>query len=100
MKLKFNSLPIYEQKQNEVRDSKISLVEEHTSRDAAIQNEIRKTHSLSEELSIIRKEIFILRTALDLPDDEFTDFYKTVEEAKKYVKEQNNTDYSTTKEDE
>ena len=40
--VKFNSLPISERRQNEIRDARISLIKESRSRDEQIQNEIKK----------------------------------------------------------
>lgn len=57
-------MPISERRQNEIRDARISLVKESRSRDEAIQNEIRKKYSLSEEIAILRKEVSELKTAL------------------------------------
>lgn len=94
LKVKYNSFPLYEKRQNETRDAKLSLVEEHASRDQAIQNEIRKDYSLSQELSILRKEIFYLHNLINdtnaatKESNEFLQYYDTVEACKEKVKEQ------------
>lgn len=95
--VRYNSLPIAEQRKREVQDAKLSLVEEHTSIDEAIQTEIRKKYSLSQEVSLLRKEVFELKSALAALMDtepmstenstEFNAYNEYVEKCKKTVKE-------------
>lgn len=94
--VKFNSLPISERRQNEIRDARISLVKESKSRDEQIQNEIRKKYSLSEEIAILRKAVSELKTvltellqmeALDSENStEFDVYNEYVEECKSKIK--------------
>ena len=94
--VKFNSLPISERRQNEIRDARISLVKEARSRDEQIQNEIRKKYSLSEEVAILRKEVSELKAALielvqiealaSENSTEFDTYNKYVEECKAKIK--------------
>lgn len=101
MNVKYNSLPICEQRRNAVRDARISLVKEHKSRDEAIQNEIRKEYSLSEEVAILRKEVKELKEALTellqietLTDNatEFDVYNDYVEGCKAKIKEEEGLD--------
>lgn len=94
--VKFNSLPISERRQNEIRDARISLIKESRSRDEQIQNEIRKKYSLSEEIAILRKAVSELKTvltellqieALDSENStEFDTYNKYVEKCKAKIK--------------
>ncbi len=89
-------MSISERRQNEIRDARISLVKESRSRDEQIQNEIRKKHSLSEEVAILRKEVSELKTALiellqietldSENSTEFDTYNKYVEECKAKIK--------------
>ena len=95
--VRYNSLPIAEQRKAEVQAAKLSLVEEHTPIDEAIQTEIRKEYSLSQEISLLRKEVFGLKSALAALMDtepmstenstEFNAYNEYVEKCKKTVKE-------------
>lgn len=98
--VQLSSLPILERRKNDVRDAKISLIAEHKSRDALIQDEIRQKYSLSEEIAMLRKEIDVLRDAImqllqidtlgsDV-SDEFTAYSQYVEHCKSIVSEQEN----------
>ena len=98
--VRLSSLPILERRKNDVRDAKISLIAEHKSRDALIQDEIRQKYSLSEEIAMLRKEIDVLRDAImqllqidtlgsDV-SDEFTAYSQYVEQCKSIVSEQEN----------
>lgn len=95
-------MPICEQRKNEVRDAKISLVEEHKSRDEQIQNKIREKYSMSEEIAILRKETKELKEALKealqvetLSENttEFDTYNEYVEECKKAVKDTEDMHY-------
>lgn len=96
--MRLSSLSILERRKNDVRDAKISLIAEHKSRDALIQDEIRQKYSLSEEIAMLRKEIDVLRDAImqllqidtlesDV-SDEFTTYSQYVEHCKSIVSEQ------------
>ena len=94
-------MPLCERRRNEVRDARISLVKEHKSRDEAIQNEIRKKYSLSEEIALLRKEVKKLKESLSellqietLTDNamEFDDYNAYVEECKIKIKEEGELD--------
>lgn len=75
----------------------MSLVEEHSSFDEAVQNEIRKEYSLSQEVAILRKEVCELKAAIlellqiekmDTENStEFDEYHSYVENCKKSVKE-------------
>ena len=95
--VRFSSLPIAEQRKLEIQAAKISLVAEHNSLDEAIQNEIRKEYSLSQEVSLLRKEVSELKEAvLELlqiekmdtcNSAEFDEYNDYVESCKETVKE-------------
>lgn len=51
-------------REDQTRDAKISLVEEHSSNDEQIQQLIREKYSLSQELSLLRKEVATLTDML------------------------------------
>ena len=96
--VRLNSSPISERRKNDVRDAKISLIAEHRSRDEQIQAEIRKQYSLSEEISLLRKEIDVLHNAIvqllqidslgtDI-SEEFAAYSQYVEHCKNMVQEQ------------
>ena len=96
-RVKYNSLPISEKRLNDVRDAKISLVQEHESRDEEIQNKIRERYSLSQEVAILRKQVQELTKAMmemlqiETMDSEnsteFEEYNAYVEECKVKVKE-------------
>lgn len=89
-------MPISERRRNEIRDARIKLIKESRSRDEAIQNEIRKKYSLSEEIAILRKEVSELKVALiellqmetlnSENSTEFDEYNKYVEECKSKIK--------------
>lgn len=95
--VKYSSLPIAEQRKLEIQAAKVSLVEEHSSLDESIQNEIRKQYSLSQEVSLLRKEVFELKAAIKEllqietigteNSTEFDEYNKYVEDCKKTAKE-------------
>lgn len=89
-------MPLCEQRKNEIRDAKISLVEEHKSRDEQIQNKIREKYSMSEEIAILRKETKelkeVIKELLQIEKmsenaTEFDAYNEYVEECKKAVKD-------------
>lgn len=90
-------MPISEQRKLEIQAAKVSLVEEHGAFDEAVQNEIRKEYSLSQEVSILRKEVGELKSAIlellqieKMDSDnsaEFDEYHAYVEDCKKSVKE-------------
>lgn len=98
MEMKFNSSPISEKRQSSVRDAKVDLVDEHSSRDEQIQRLIRENYSLSEEISLLRKEVNELKTAfIELlqietfdseESSEFDKYNAFIEECKKKVPEE------------
>lgn len=95
--VRFSSLPIAEQRKLEIQAAKLSLVEEHNSLDEAIQNKIREQYSLSQEVSLLRKEVFELKAAIkemtgidaisSNNSKEFDEYNKYVEDCKAEVKE-------------
>lgn len=90
-------MPISEQRKLEIQAAKISLVAEHNSLDEAIQNKIREQYSLSQEVSLLRKEVFALKAAIEemagidaistYNSEEFDEYNKYVEDCKTQVKE-------------
>lgn len=95
--VRYSSLPISEQRKLEIQAAKVSLVEEHNPLDEAIQNEIRKEYSLSQEVSLLRKEVFELKAAIKEllqvekmsgeNSEEFDEYNNYVESCKETVKE-------------
>lgn len=100
MDVRFNSSNLYEKRKREVNEAKLSLVEEHKARDEAIQTEIRKEYSLSQEVAILRKQVMELTTTLkemldeaetfeeDATVTEFETYNRYIEECKQKVKEE------------
>ena len=90
-------MPISEQRKLEIQAAKISLVAEHNSLDEAIQNKIREQYSLSQEVSLLRKEVFALKAAIEEMagidaistdnSEKFDEYNKYVEDCKTQVKE-------------
>ena len=90
-------MPISEQRKLEIQAAKISLVAEHNSLDEAIQNKIREQYSLSKEVSLLRKEVFALKAAIEEMagidaistdnSEKFDEYNKYVEDCKTQVKE-------------
>ena len=95
--VRYSSLPVSEQRKLEIQDAKIHLVAEHNSLDEAIQNKIREQYSLSQEVSLLRKEVFELKAAIKEMawidaistdnSEEFDEYNKYVEDCKTEVKE-------------
>ncbi len=100
MDVRFNSSNLYEKRKREVNEAKLSLVEEHEARDEAIQTEIRKEYSLSQEVAILRKQVMELTTTIkemldeaetfeeDATVTEFESYNRYIEECKQKVKEE------------
>lgn len=100
MGVRFNSSNLYEKRKREVNEAKLSLVEEHEARDEAIQIEIRKEYSLSQEVAILRKQVMELTTTLkemldeaetfekDATVTEFETYNRYIEECKQKIKEE------------
>lgn len=100
MDVRFNSSNLYEKRKREVNEAKLSLVEEHKARDEAIQTEIRKKYSLSQEVAILRKQVMELTTTLkemldeaetfeeDATVTEFETYNRYIEECKQKIKEE------------
>lgn len=100
MDVRFNSSNLYEKRKREVNEAKLSLVEEHEARDEAIQTEIRKEYSLSQEVAILRKQVMELTTTLkemldeaetfekDATVTEFETYNRYIEECKQKIKEE------------
>ena len=100
MDVRFNSSNLYEKRKREVNEAKLSLVEEHEARDEAIQTEIRKEYSLSQEVAILRKQVMELTTTIkemldeaetfeeDATVTEFESYNRYIEECKLKVKEE------------
>lgn len=100
MDVRFNSSNLYEKRKREVNEAKLSLVEEHEARDEAIQTEIRKEYSLSQEVAILRKQVMELTSTLkELLDEaetfeedaivtEFETYNRYIEECKQKIKEE------------
>lgn len=102
MNVRFNTSNLYEKRKREVNEAKLSLVEEHEVRDEAIQMEIRKNYSLSQEVAILRKQVNELTSTLkamldeaEVFDDEavvteFEEYNKYIENCKKKVTQKYN----------
>ena len=100
MDVRFNSSNLYEKRKREVNEAKLSLVEEHEARDEAIQTEIRKEYSLSQEVAILRKQVMELTATLkelleeaetfeeDATVAEFETYNRYIEECKQKIKEE------------
>lgn len=100
MDVRFNSSNLYEKRKREVNEAKLSLVEEHEARDEAIQTEIRKEYSLSQEVAILRKQVMELTATLkemldeaetfeeDATVTEFETYNRYIEECKEKVKKE------------
>lgn len=100
MDVRFNSSNLYEKRKREVNEAKLSLVEEHEARDEAIQTEIRKEYSLSQEVGILRKQVMELTATLkemldeaetfeeDATVTEFETYNRYIEECKQKIKEE------------
>lgn len=100
MDVRFNTSNLYEKRKREVNEAKLSLVEEHEARDEAIQIEIRKNYSLSQEVAILRKQVMELTATLkemldeaetfeeDATVTEFETYNRYIEECKQKIKEE------------
>lgn len=100
MDVRFNSSNLCEKRKREVNEAKLSLVEEHEARDEAIQIEIRKNYSLSQEVAILRKQVMELTATLkemlyeaetfeeDATVTEFETYNRYIEECKQKIKEE------------